>query len=132
MHWLQVKCDDRCNRILSHACFSSLRVSPPGFIEPPSSIVFDDVRYGPSHAVCGILELLCLAIYTFHAVKQWRAYGPGSKGYWRSPWRTFKVPILIICIGDVIVSMARNVDAPAIHLSQVRGKKRRIQSQSNG
>ena len=91
-----------------------------GFIEPPSSIMYNGERLGPGHSLCGAIELSFLLIYLFHMYQQFRAYGPGKLGYWRSPWRMAKVPILAACIVDVIVSILRNDDdGPGIHISQI-------------
>jgi len=90
-----------------------------GFVEPPSSIMLNGQRYGPSHAVCGAIELFCLAIYAIHGFLQYRAYGRGSNGFWRSPWRGAKVVVLVLCLIDVIVSMSRDLDSPAVHPSQL-------------
>jgi len=90
-----------------------------GFVEPPSSLTFNGQRIGPSHLGCAGVEFACLLVYTFHAFKQYQAYGPGPLGYWRSNWRSIKVLVLAICFIDVLVSAIRNVDGPGVHLSQV-------------
>lgn len=90
-----------------------------GFIEPPSSIYLNEKRYGPSHATCGGIELILLALYSYYAVRQYIGYGPGRQGFWRSEWRIMKAIVLIICIIDVIISMSRNLSTPGVHLSQI-------------
>jgi hypothetical protein len=89
------------------------------FVEPPSSLTWRGVRLGPSHLGAAGVEMACLCLYSFHAAMQYRAYGSGWMGFWRSPWRTAKVFVLAVCFIDVIISAARNLDTPGVHLSQL-------------
>jgi len=89
------------------------------FVEMPSSLLWNGQRLGPSHLGAAGLEGLALALYALHAVMQYRAYGPGQQGFWRSPWRTAKMLVLAACTIDVLVSAIRNLDSPGVHMSQL-------------
>lgn len=110
------------------------------FLEPPSSLQWPwaseraAAPIGPSRAVCACLELVCLGVYLTHALLQYRAYGAGRSGYWRSGWRRTKALVLLLSFVDVLLlltlgpwltsaraapSSQDDADIPAQHLSQL-------------